>query len=135
MRIVKRLGAGAAVLGLATAGVVGIGAGAAHADGCSSYATKYGARVSLCLTGDGTSWGHGSWSVDTSGARTDERVYVTLQTNCGGYWHVVFSDNNNDYTQAKSGSQWVSCGYGAANYYFSSYATESGSVTGSGSVS
>ncbi|MEU9047331.1 MULTISPECIES: hypothetical protein [unclassified Kitasatospora] len=125
MNLGKRLAAGAAALGLAGAGLVA-GAGSASANTtCVYYSTAYGATVGMCVnTFTDQSGGYLHWTVDTSHASTDERLYFTLRSGGG----CSNSGNWNDY-QAKSGDVWLFCSTPLQGI---SYSTESGQNSSGG---
>ncbi|MEV0535907.1 hypothetical protein [Kitasatospora sp. NPDC050463] len=125
MNIVKRLTTGAVALGLAGAGVVA-GAGAAQAGtSCSYYRTTHNAVVSMCVTTYADhSGGYLHWSIDTTAASTDERMYFTVQDGGG----CSSSGNYNDWQQ-RDGYLYTFCG---TPVRASSYSTESGANSSGG---
>lgn len=130
MKIVKRLPATAATMGLAVSGLM-FGATAAHADGthCAHYTTQYGAYVSICLTTSQNSrQADLNYYVDSRGARTDERVYVKL-SGCGSSASSDFNDEQNG-QRVWNYHLYGSCP-GATYWDGYSYATETGHITGS----
>ncbi|MFG3229764.1 hypothetical protein ACGF07_33965 [Kitasatospora sp. NPDC048194] len=119
MTIGKRLAAGAAALGLAGAGLVAGAAPASANTTCVYYSTTHGATVGMCLnTFSDRSGGYLHWTVDTSRATTDERLYFTLQSGGG----CSNSGDWNDY-QTHSGDVWLFCDTPLRG---TSYSTESG---------
>ncbi|MEY9962514.1 hypothetical protein ABIA33_000540 [Streptacidiphilus sp. MAP12-16] len=112
----------AATLALAGGATIAT-AGAAHADSCGGYSTSYGASVGVCFSGSGSTSGYISWNINTSGSRTDERMYFTLHSNCRSWtWSV------NDYQGPDSSSASAYCSSGG--FWASSYSTESGNRSG-----
>ncbi|MFJ9843058.1 hypothetical protein ACIRYZ_21800 [Kitasatospora sp. NPDC101155] len=108
MKIVRRLTSSVAALGLASVGVVGLGATSAHATtNCipANTGTDLGAQVDLCVyTYSGGA--HLSWSIGTEYSTTDERMNFTLASNCYNGTASV-----NDF-QKHAGDIWVNCASG-----------------------
>ncbi|MCX4751060.1 hypothetical protein OG455_37110 [Kitasatospora sp. NBC_01287] len=123
----KRLTAGAATACLAAAAMVGLGAGTAQAaGGCSTTArSNYGATYQVCLYISG-SQATVSWTVNASGASTDERVWVSLTSFC-----PTQSWNWNDWSDGardNNGGATTSCS--AGGFHATMMPTESGRQSG-----
>ncbi|GHF77397.1 hypothetical protein GCM10018790_64380 [Kitasatospora xanthocidica] len=122
MSAAKRLSASTAAVGLAAAGLVGLTATAAHADGCTNVGTRYHAVIRACAHQDGyPGWVGMSYSVVTAGS-TDERVWFKVESSCG---EKYFSGND---VQEPSWSLGYTCGSLTGGYIRSVevYTTESG---------
>ncbi|MEZ0067820.1 hypothetical protein ABIA32_003836 [Streptacidiphilus sp. MAP12-20] len=119
MNLVKRLATATAALGLASAGVIGLST-SAHATGGADYTTVYGAHVSTSSFRSG-SYEYVSWNIDTSGSRTDERMYFEII--CNG--QVVWSKSVNDWYDHDNvdSGPWIYCN---GNVYAHTFTTESG---------
>ncbi|RKT18431.1 hypothetical protein BX285_2854 [Streptomyces sp. 1114.5] len=91
MRLTKRLATTGAAVSLAAAGLVGLTATAAHADGCTNLSTRYQAVIHVCAHQDGyPGWVGMSYSVLTPGS-TDERVWFKVESSSG---EKYFSGND-----------------------------------------
>ncbi|GHF77402.1 hypothetical protein GCM10018790_64390 [Kitasatospora xanthocidica] len=98
MRLTKRLATTGAALGLATAGLVGLGSTSAHAaDNCQELDSYYGARINMCI------YRVNLWDVTMHynvirRGSTDERVWFTSYTpGCGSGTYTDVSGN--DYSE------------------------------------
>ncbi|MER6027179.1 hypothetical protein [Streptomyces sp. NPDC001851] len=106
----------AAALGLATAGIMGLGAGAAHADtlSCSDQMwSNYNTEYRICI--DYIDYGHAvvKWAVNTTYHTTDERFYLQISGGCQNGYNA----NWNDISQWRQnvGQLAISCPAGEAN--------------------
>jgi hypothetical protein len=119
----RKAAAGAVAIATALTGLVTVGAGSANATTCArSNPTYFGAVVTLC----GTSTGTLNWSIDTSHASTDERMWFTFQDDNAAGCHTSW--NVNDFQQ-HSGTRSNAC---RGPWTVSWYSTEaSQGVTGS----
>ena len=133
MRLTKRLGASAAAVSLAAAGLVGVGSTAAHAaSSCGEIDTRYGARVEMCANEVSPYDVQMTYNVIQRGS-TDERFWFQVTSSCGanqgaeGSTYDLFSDNDYQKTY-DTFEKW--CGTPGFNVYV--YATESGNHTGGG---
>ncbi|MGW3208687.1 hypothetical protein [Streptomyces sp. NPDC001135] len=106
----------AAALGLATAGTVGLGAGAAHADtlSCSDQMwSNYKTEYRICI--DYIDYAHAvvKWAVNTTYHTTDERFHLQVFGGCqNGYnadWNDIYQSGQN------VGQLAISCPAGEAN--------------------
>jgi hypothetical protein len=120
-------------LSLATAGLMGLGAGAAHADplSCSDQMwSDYNTEYRICL--DIIDYGHAvvKWAVNTTYHTTDERFHLQIGGGCrGGY-----TDDWNDVTESwkNVGQVAFDCPAGEANGGIDAllWPTESGRYSG-----
>ncbi|MFD8757372.1 hypothetical protein ACFV0O_41330 [Kitasatospora sp. NPDC059577] len=131
--MIKRLAGTGAALGLAAAGVVGLGAGAAHADGqrCAELDTRSGARISMCAYVVNANYLKMSYNVIQRG-RTDERAWFQVTSQCGQYpgaegsSYDWFSDNDYN-TSYDTFEKWCDVPNGGFNVAVK--VTESGNVS------
>lgn len=91
MRIKRTLASFAAAASLAAVGVVGLGAGAAHAaSSCSGSTTVHGAGYAVCYIGT-----YVNWSVNSGS--TDERFWLDVYDSCGHHYSLNWNDVTNSY--------------------------------------
>ncbi|OLZ65569.1 hypothetical protein AV521_31435 [Streptomyces sp. IMTB 2501] len=121
----KRITTSLAALSLAAAGVVGLGAGAAHADDplCSNWGgSRYGAPYQVCVTYSGSQDALISWTVNASRTSTDERFWLRVASECGDRLNTDWNDYQDNGSNV--GEAWVHCS--AGGFEASLYPTESG---------
>ncbi|GAB7188632.1 hypothetical protein ATKI12_8463 [Kitasatospora sp. Ki12] len=121
----KKTTTGLAVLGLAAAGVVGLGAGTAHADPplCSTWGgSRYGAPYQVCVTYSGPQDALIHWTVNASRTSTDERFWLRVASACGDRLDTDWNDYQDNGMNV--GDAWVHCASGG--FEASLYPTESG---------